>query len=340
VVKLKVLAIDLAKRVFQLHGVDERGVAVLRKQLKRHQLLAYLAQLPPCVIAMETCGGAHYWARQVQKLGHTARLIAPQYVKPFVKGNKNDRNDAQAICEAALRPDMRFVPVKSEEQQALSAQHCVRELLMKQRTALSNQCRGLLAEFGIVLPKGLGALRAQLPVVLADAENTLSVYLRELIAQLYERLRELDEQIKCATRRIEQQVRDNPGAQRLMQRRGIGLLGASALSAEVDPSHFHNGRHLAAWIGLVPRQHSTGGKTVLLGISKRGNKRLRTLLIHGARAVVRTAAGKDDVLSRWIVQLTARRGVHRTIVAVANKLARYAWADLMSVRAATALSVA
>lgn len=328
--QIKWLAIDLAKRFFQLHGVDDRGVVVLRKQLPRHKLLSYLAQLPACIVAMEACGSSHYWGRQFQMLGHSVRLIPPQYVKPFVKGNKTDRNDAEAICEAAQRPNMRLVSVKSEEQQALMAAQSSRELLVKSRTALSNHLRGVLGEFGLQAPKGLSALRALLREV-AELQ-TLPSLLREVCASLTEHLALLDAAVTQAHSRLERFAAQNTTCRHLMQRRGIGVLTASALVAQIDPTQFKNGRHLAAYIGLVPKQHSTGGKQVLLGISKRGNVQLRTLLIHGARALVRTAAGKSDPLSRWIVQLLARRGKHKAFVAVANKLARYAWVDLRDAR--------
>jgi transposase len=328
--KIKVLGIDLAKSVFQLHGVDERGVAMLRKQLRRAQLLRFVAQIPACIVAMEACGGAHHWARQFEKLGHTVRLIPPQYVKPFVKGNKTDRNDAEAICEATVRPNMRFVPVKSLEQQSSIAAQRLRSLLVKQRTALVNHVRGELAEFGVSAPKGIAQVRALLredPWL-----HELPGLMREVAAQLHEQLQQLDEAIGQAHRRIEHVARANPTCRHLMQRRGIGILTASALAAHIDPVYFKNGRHLSAFIGLVPKEHSSGGKQVRMGISKRGNTELRTLLIHGARAVVRTAASKRDPLSLWIVDLIARRGKHKAIVAVANKMARYAWVDLIQAR--------
>jgi transposase len=330
--EIKVLAMDLAKNVFQLHGVDERGAVGLRKQVRRARLLPELAQRAACTVAMEACAGAHYWGRQIAALGHTVRLIPTQRVKPYVRGNKTDRNDAEAICEAAQRPGMRFVAVKSEEQQTLMAAQRLRELLVKSRTALANHLRGELAEFGICLPQGLKALREHLhrDEVLA----VLPVLMREVIAQGREQLRALDEAIALAHRRIEQQVYAHPVSCYLMRRCGIGVLTAAALTAQIDPTQFKNGRQLSAFIGLVPGEHSSGGKQVLLGITKRGNPQLRTLLIHGARAVVRTADRKSDPFSQWIIQLKARRGIHRTVVAVANKLARYAWVDLRQARLA------
>ncbi|HEU4655411.1 MAG TPA: IS110 family transposase [Steroidobacteraceae bacterium] len=328
--EIKVLAIDLAKSVFQLHGVDARGVAKLRKQVKRSQLLLLLSRLAPCIVAMEACGGAHDWARKIEALGHEVRLIPARYVKPFVKGNKTDRNDAEAICEAAQRPNMRFVPVKSEEQQSAMAQQSLRALLVKQRTALVNHIRGHLAEFGFAVPKGMSALRKLLAQreLLSHAPSALQHWAAQAQASWHA----LDEQIEQISRAIQQWADAHPSCRYLMRRAGIGVLTASALVAQIEPTHFKNGRHLSAFIGLVPKEHSTGGKHVRLGISKRGNTELRTLLIHGARAVLRTAAGKEDPLHRWAVQLCARVGNHKAIVAVANKMARYVWVDLMHLR--------
>jgi transposase len=328
--EIKVLGIDLAKSVFQLHGVDARGAVKLCKQVRRSQLLRVLSQLAPCRVAMEACGSAHFWARKIQALGHEVRLIPAQYVKAFVKGNKTDRNDAEAICEAAQRANMRFVPVKSEEQQSAMAQQSLRALLVKQRTALMNHIRGHLAEFGWVVPKGMSALRKLLAQreLLSHAPGTLQHW----AVQAQAAWQGLDEQIKESSQAIQQWAHAHPSCRYLMRRSGIGVLTASALVAQIEPTHFKNGRHLSAFIGLVPKEHSSGGKHVRLGISKRGNTELRTLLIHGARAVLRTAAGKEDLLHRWAVQLCARVGKHKAIVAVANKMARYVWVDLMHLR--------
>lgn len=327
--EITLLAIDLAKNTFQLHGVDARGVCVLRRQVRRAQLLALINQLPPCTVAMEACGGAHEWGRRIQALGHRVKLIAPQFVKPFVKGNKTDRNDAEAISEAAQRPGMRFVALKTVEQQQVLAVHRLRSAAVKTRTALANQLRGLLAEFGLVVPQGLHRLRRGLPELLEDADNGLPPLLREELAVQAQRLRELDAEVQRLTERIEQQTRADERAHALMQRRGVGSLIASAFAAEIgDPRAFKNGRQVAAWLGLVPRQHSTGGKPILLGISKRGDAYLRTLLIHGARAVMRTADQHADALAQWASALKARRGVHKATVALANKMARQLWAQL------------
>lgn len=327
--EITTLGIDLAKNVMQVHGVDARGVAVLRRQLRRSQLPRLLAQLAPCTVAMEACSGAHDWGRRSARFGHRVRLMAPQFVKPFVKGNKTDRNDAEAICEAAQRPGMRFVALKSVEQQQVLALHRLRSGAVKARTALANQLRGVLAEFGIVIAQGLGHLRRALPELLEDAGNELPALLRAELAVQVGRLRELEAEVGRISRRIEELAQADERTRALMQRRGVGPLIASAFAAELaDPHAFKNGRQVAAWLGLVPRQHSSGGHAVLLGISKRGDAYLRTLLIHGARAVVRVAEQHPDPLSQWIRQLKIRRGVHKTTVAVANKMARQMWAQL------------
>ena len=322
------LGIDLAKNVFQLHGVDENGAVALRKRLSRNKLLAFVANLPGCVIGLEACGGAHYWAREISKLGHEVRLMSPQYVKPYVKTNKNDYNDAEGICEAVARPNMHFVAVKNTEQQDLQAMHRVREGLMKDRTALVNQTRGLLAEYGIVVAQGVHKLRGELPLILEDAQNQLSARGRELFAELYERLVGLDARIGEADARLQRVFEDNELCRRLAQVEGVGVLTATALVAAVgDAKVFKNGRQMAAWLGLVPRQHSSGeNKERLLGISKRGDRYLRMLLVHGARSVVYRADNKEDARSRWVSQVKARRGVNRACVALANKNARILWA--------------
>jgi transposase len=327
--EITTLAIDLAKRVFQLHGVNAHGVCVLRRQVRRAQVMHLINQLPPCTVAMEACGGAHEWGRRFQALGHRVRLISPQFVKPFVKGNKTDRNDAEAICEAAQRPGMRFVALKTVEQQQVLAVHRLRSAAVKARTALANQLRGLLAEFGLIVPQGLHRLRRELPELLEDAHNSLPPLLREELNLQTQRLRELDAEVQRLTLRIEHQARADARAGALMQRRGVGPLIASAFAAELgDPHAFKNGRQVGAWLGLVPRQHSTGGQPILLGISKRGDAYLRTLLIHGARAVMRTADRHEDALCQWARTVKARRGVHKATVALANKMARQLWAQL------------
>ena len=327
--KISVLGIDLAKLVFQLHGVDEQGRAILRKKLSRTKLLAFIAQLEPCLIGLEACSSSHYWAREMKKLGHEVKLISPQFVKPYVKSNKHDAADAEAICEAVSRPSMRFVPIKEIEQQDIQSLHRARELLVKQRTALSNQIRGLLGEYGLIVAQGVNRLRKKLPKLLEDGDNTLSFQAREIFSELYQQLVWLDARVKVFDKKIEQVFRSKEDCQRLAKMEGVGPMIATAFYAAVHHAkEFSNGRQMSAWLGLVPRQHSSGGKQVLLGISKRGDRYLRTLLIHGARAVIFRIKDKESNRARWLKQLIERRGVNRAIVALANKMARMAWVIL------------
>lgn len=278
---------------------------------------------------MEACGGAHYWARAMGKLGHEVRLMSPQFVKPYVKTNKNDYNDAEAVCEAVGRANMRFVPVKTVEQQDIQAIHRIREQLIKSRTAQANQIRGLLGEYGIVIPKGLRQVRGRLPGILEDAENGLTFRARRFLSDLVARVRELDEHIKTYDKEIQELFKEDERSQRIEKVEGIGPVVATAIVAAVgNGTFFKDGRQLSAWLGLVPRQHSTGGRERLLGISKRGDRYIRTLLIHGARSVVRYAQRKTDPRSRWINGLKARRGTNAAAVALANKNARIIWALL------------
>jgi transposase len=322
------LGIDLAKRSFHLFGVDAHGREVLSKKLSRARLSEFMANLPPCTVAMEACGSAHHWARLFRTFGHAVRLIAPQFVKPFVKSNKNDAADAEAICEAAQRPNMRFVSVKSVEQQDIQAIHRMRSLVVERRTAQVNQIRGLLLEYGIEIPKGRATVSRRLPEILEDAENGLSARLRAEVSELAEELRHLDERVAHYDAQIQAIAQGNHTAQRLMTIPGVGAQAATALVAAVgeDPTLFHNGRGLAAWLGLVPRQHSTGGRDRLLGISKRGDVYLRQLLIHGARSVLRWVERKEDAASRWASALKIRRHANVASVAMANKMARIAYA--------------
>lgn len=324
------IGLDIAKRVFEVHGTDGRDRTVLRKTLKRAQVATFFAQLPPCLIGMEACGSAHFWARQLSALGHTVKLMAPQFVKPYVKTNKNDARDAEAICEAVRRPNMRFVPVKTVEQQALLSLHRARQGFVVARTAQSNQIRGLLAEFGIVIPEGTGWLKEQMPQILANAENGLPGLSCELFARLFEHFRQLDRQVKELQQQIQAWHRTSQTSQRLQKIPGIGPLTASALIASIgDAQGFKNGRQLAAWLGLVPRQDSSGGQARLLGISKRGDTYLRTLLIHGARAVLsRLKRSPVQQAEGWLGRLAARRHANVATVALANKNARIVWALL------------
>jgi transposase len=328
--KLKRIAIDLAKKVFQVHGVDRHEQVKLKKQLKRAQMLDFFRHIEPCLIAMEACASAHYWGRELTRLGHRVVLIAPQFVKPYVKSGKNDANDAEAICEAASRPTMRYVPLKTPDQQAGQALHRVRSRLVRARTALVNEVRGLLAEFGIIGSlKGVNACRRLLAAALEDAENGLPQSLRALLAQLHAELNEHDAHLAALDERLKQQCREDERIKRLLDVPGLGPISASAVvSAIGDARAFKRARDLPAWLGLVPAQHSSGGKQRLGAISKRGDTYLRTLLIHGARAVVNACAHKTDRQSEWIKALIKRRNKNIATVALANKNARIVWAVL------------
>jgi transposase len=326
---ISVLGIDLAKQSFHLYGVDTAGHKALSKKLNRKQLLAFMANLPPCLIGLEACGGAHYWVRRFSEFGHTVRMMAPQFVKPYVKSNKNDAADAEAICEAVQRPGMRFVPAKNIEQQDIQSLHRVRSQGVARRTAQANQIRGLLLEYGLTIGQGIHQVRKALPEMLEDGENGLSPLFRELLSELYEEMVHLDQRIAATERKLAAISVQHEDCQRLLTIPGVGLLTATALIAAIgDISAFKSGRELAAWLGLVPRQHSTGGIPTLLGISKRGDTYLRTLLIHGGRAVSRVAHKHQDPRNRWIDSLKRRRGENISNVAVANKNARIAWALL------------
>ena len=323
------VGIDLAKNVFRLHGCDAQGRPVLRKQLARRQLLSFVANLPRCLVAMEACASAHYWAREIEKLGHQVRLIAPRFVRPFVKANKNDASDVEAICEAASRPSMRFVAVKSTAQQEVQAVHRVRQQLVKTRTALVNQARGLLAEFGIVVAQGVGRLRRALPTILEDRENGLSAVMRELLGEIGERLRFIDDRLHKYDLTIQRLFGQDERCQRVAAVEGVGPLVATALVAAVgNATDFRSGRELAAYLGLVPRHRASGGRTVLLGISKRGDRYLRTLLIHGARSALLRIERQRSARAIWAARLKLRRGSNVAAVALANKNARVLWALL------------
>lgn len=289
----------------------------------------FVAQLPGCIIGIEACNGSNHWRRMFENSGHVVRIIAPQFVKPYVKSNKNDAADAEAICEAVQRPSMRFVPSKSIEQQDIQSLHRIRSQIVARRTAQANQIRGLMTEYGIIIPQGISYVRKLLPSILEDAENGLSFMFRELLLDLYHEMVHLDQRIKALEIKLETLCAENEDCQRLLTIPGVGILTATALVAAVgNIGVFKSGREMAAWLGLVPKQHSTGGKPTLLGISKRGDTYLRTLLIHGGRTVVRVAKNHQDRRSEWICKLEERRGKNRAAVAVANKNARIAWALL------------
>lgn len=322
--------IDLAKNVFQIHGIDKDEQIVVRKQLRRNQVLNYFVKLEPCLIGLEACGGAHYWARELSAQGHTVRLMSPQHVKPYVKGNKNDVNDAAGICEAVSRPSMKFVGAKTQGQQDILMLHRVRSQKVKNRTALVNQIRGLLAEYGIVLTKKIEPLRKELVDLLTESsQKSLSEVARRNFYELYEDLLLIDDQIERVEKELKLLSKHDENCQRLLTLPGVGWITASALVAHIgDINQFKNGRELAAYFGLVPRQNSSGGKNMLLGISKRGDAYIRTLLIHGARTVLRYAEGKEDNDSEWLTQVAERRGKNKGAVAQANKTARKVWALL------------
>jgi transposase len=321
--------LDIAKQVFQVHGVNEHGVAKGRKTLARAKVLEYFAQQPACLIGIEACGGGHYWARALSKLGHTVKLMAPQYVIPYRKRGKNDANDAEAICEAVGRPNMHFVAVKSEEQQAVLMVHRARSLAVANRTALTNQIRGMLGEFGVVVPRGVGRLRRELPQILAEADEGIPLLAREVLSGLLEELRELEQRIQRYDLKIRELAQQSEPARRLMQVDSIGPQTATALVASMgDPHVFKSARSYAASLGLTPRQDSSGGTTRLGPITKQGDRYLRTLLVHGARSYLRVVDKKTDGKSAWARRVKERRHVNVAAVALAAKHARIAWAML------------
>ncbi|MGD0958481.1 MAG: IS110 family transposase [Methylomonas sp.] len=321
-----VIGLDTAKSIFHVYRTTEEG-ELLKRKLKRKEVLAYMAQLPASLIGLEACGGSHYWAREFQKLGHEVVLLNARYVKSFVIGNKNDYNDAEAIHTAVTRHNRRTVAVKNEEQQDMQMLHRLRQGKVEERTAIVNQIRGFLSERGIVLPKSVNKVRQELPLILEDAENALSSISRELFLELYENLRELDEVIKAQDRRINRLCQQNALSRRILEVPGIGPITATIMASDIgDGKGYASSRDYAASLGVVPRQHSSGDKPVYLGISKRGNRYLRTLLIHGARAVLKYCQGKTDPLNRWLQGLIERRGFNKAAVALANKNARIVWA--------------
>ena len=324
---IKALGIDIAKNVFELHGVDQNGKTVLKKRVSRNKLPEIIAQLPACLIGIEACGGSHYWGRKFKAMGHDVRLMNPQFVKPYVKSNKNDSQDAEAICEAVQRPSMRFVGIKNVEQQDILAIHRVRERLVKERTVIVNQTRGLLMEYGIVVAQSVVQLRKNLTSIIEDAENKLSPLARELFCDLQIQFYAIDEKVSEYDKKIERLCRENETCKRLTQVQGVGSITATALVATIgDATVFKNGREMAAFIGLVPKQHSSGGKQVFLGISKRGDRYLRCLLVHGARAVMSRRKYLPTKKDLWLKALEERRGRNRTTIALANKNARVLWA--------------
>lgn len=319
------IGLDIAKSVFQVHGVDRRGTVVVRRQVRRAQLLPFFAKLPACLIGIEACATAHHWARELTRFGHQVRLMPPSYVKPYVKRRKNDAADAEAICEAVTRPTMRFVEVKSVEQQSVMVLHRVRLMLMRQRVQISNAIRGHMAEFGLAAPIGREGLGTLIRLI-AEGDERIPAEARTCLAMLVAQLALINDQILEADRRIRTNARATETGRRLMDVPGVGPLLASALVASIpEPKAFRSGRNLAAWIGLVPRQNSSGGKERLGGITKQGDRYLRQLLVVGALAVVRYAQ-RNGTRRPWLVQLLARRTTKIATVALANKTARMVWA--------------
>jgi len=329
--EITTIGLDLAKNVFHVVCCNQAGKVLKKKKLTRNKVLPYFAQLPPCLVGLEACGSAHYWGRELEKLGHTAKLLPPQKVKPYVHGQKNDYNDAAGIAEAVTRETIRPVSIKTIEQQDLQSLQRMRSACVKERTALSNQLRGLLGEYGIVINQGLSQVRARVPEILEDAENDLSPQMRRWILRGYRQLLKLDNEVVFYTRELEVISRQHEACQRLQALPGFGPIVAVAFVSHVgDGLAFKRGREASASIGLVPRQHSSGDKAKLFGITKKGNAVLRSLLIHGARSVVRHAEGKNDSLSLWINRIRAERGKNKAAVALANKLSRMGWAMIVN----------
>jgi transposase len=321
------IGIDLAKNSFAVHGVDASGAVVLRRTVSRVRLVELVAQQPACVIGLEACSGAHEWARRFAQYGHTVKLMAPRFVAPYRKNGKNDGNDAQAICEAVSRPHMRFIPVKTPEQQSVLCLHRVRQGFVEERTATINRLRGLAAEFGFVLPQRSAEMRRGVPMLI----ERLPSHAAHAVSDLLEHIRSLDSRVRQYELMIQAHAREERAAQLAQQRPGVGPITASAIVASIgNVREFKNGRQFSAWLGLVPRQHSTGGKQRLGRITGRGDPYLRTLLVMGARSVLQRAAGQSDPLSRWAMAVRARRGYHRACVAVAAKNARIVWAMLVA----------
>ncbi len=320
---------DLAKNHFSIHVVDSKGKVILHKSVTRSKLLPTIANMPPMRIGLEACGGAHYWARTLNKLGHDARIMAVKYVVPHRTKGKNDLNDAVAICQAVLHSSTRFVPVKSPEQQAILSVHRMREHWVRERTALMNRIRALLSEFGLIMPVGRSALMKQVPLMLEDAENELPELARTVIADAYHHLGELNQRIADTERVFDAFTKVSDNVQRIMKVRGVGAQTATAILASIgNGSQFDKSRDFSAWLGLVPKQYSTGGKPRLGRITKHGDKYLRTLLVHGARTVMANLGDKQDRLSQWCRSILERRGMNRAIVALAAKNARIIWSLL------------
>lgn len=326
------LGIDLAKDVFQLHGVDARGKVVITKKIRRNKLFHEVAKLPQCLIGLECCGGSNYWAKRFLSLGHEVKLMNPRFVKPYVKSDKNDQNDAEGICEAVSRPNMRFAGIKTNEQQDLQSLHRIRSRLVKNRTSLSNQIRSILMEYGVITKKGFASLKAKLHEIFAeDSESELSLFLKDMLVDCAQEFRSLDERITKHDRMLDEISKRDENCKKLLKIDGVGPKTATAIVAMIgNGNQFKNGRQLSAYLGLVPRQCSSGGKERLLGITKRGDGYIRGLLIHGARSLLVHQRKKSDRANRmqWLIRKADERGDNKAVVAMANKQARIIWSVL------------
>ena len=324
--KVKLIGIDLAKNIFQICALNQAGKVIFNKSVRRKHLILQLQNFDPTIIAMEACASANYWGRCFEAMGHQVLLIPPQHCKPFVRGGKNDARDALAICEAASRPNLHTVPIKSLAQQDLQLLHRIRQRYIRNTTALANQIRGIAREYGVDFPVGIRALKQALPMALEDADNALTTTARELLQELSCELHAMMEKNNAYLARIQELAKTFPAYERLIALPGIGPVVASAMLASVgDGKQFRNGRQMGAWLGLVPRQYGTGGKVILQGITKNGDRYLRTMVIHGARAALCWSRKKDSALARWVIAIERRRGTNRAVVALANKIVRISW---------------
>lgn len=328
---IKTLGIDIAQRVFSLHGIDEAGSRTLKKTIKREQLPLFIRNLSPCLIVMEACGGSQYWAREFIKMGHEVKLIHPQFVKPFRKSFKNDANDAEAIVEAASRPSMRYVAIKPLWKLEIQQMHRIRQRLVECRTGLMNQIRGILHEYGMIFDKKAGKLMPEIRDIAINGAPDVSRGMQMILSKLVDEYDRLEDEIKYIEGDLMMIAKSDEQCVRLQEITGIGYLSSTAiLGSVVDPNLFKSARHFAAWVGLVPRQNSTGGRTVLLGINKHGDKYLRFMLIHGARAALKNSKNKPDKVSKWAYKKWQELGFNRACVALANKNARIIWAMMSS----------
>lgn len=327
--EIRTIGIDLAKDIFHIHGVDKRGKTVFRMKTSRKELPRIIANIKPCRIGMESCGGSNYWARRFKTMVHTVKIMQAKFIKPYVKSNKNDFLDAEAICEAVGRPNMRFVPIKEVWQQDIQPLHRIRQRLIGNKTALSNSIRGLLMEYGLIIPLGFRNLKKHIHVILNDEINELTAFSRRQFAKLYDEFLKVEVEIDECDREIRIIYANDERCKKIGTIPGVGPITATAVISQIgNGREFKNGRQYAAYLGLVPRQSSTGGKQKLLGISKRGDKYIRTQMIHGSRSILILASSRKDRLSIWATRLRERRGFNKTCVALANKKARMIWAVL------------